>query len=79
VNTQDRIDQDAWVDPEAVNWLAAIQGFANKGEHATYWRIVDKIRNKRILDLDVGTGRTIAFFTLGHGPIFRDRLPSRDA
>lgn len=57
---QDQINQVAWNHPAAVHWLARLEGFTDEGERAAYWRVVDDMRDKPILDLGVGGGRTVA-------------------
>ena len=56
---QDRKNREAWSDPGAIKGLAALQSFTDEGERAAYWRIVDEVRDKPILDLGVGSGRTV--------------------
>jgi SAM-dependent methyltransferase len=59
VNVQDEINQQAWRDPGGVRWLEHIEGFVDAGERAAYARLRDEARNRPILDLGVGAGRTV--------------------
>jgi ubiquinone/menaquinone biosynthesis C-methylase UbiE len=56
---QDTTNRIVWSAPGAQRWLTAIQGFIDCGEEAAYARVADEMRDKPILDLGVGAGRTI--------------------
>ncbi len=58
---QDATNQGSWAARGPLRHLASLQGFTDEGERAAYWRIADEVRNKPILDLGVGPGRTISF------------------
>src|SRR5262245_43360174 len=76
MNVQDRKNREVWSDRGAIKGLASSQGFTNEGERAAYWHIVDEIRNKPILDLGVGPGRTIKLLrSLSDKYVALDYLP----
>ncbi len=56
---QDRINQARYAEPWSLAGLAALQGFTDEGERAAFWRVVDTMRGRAILDLGVGPGRTV--------------------
>jgi SAM-dependent methyltransferase len=43
-----------------ISGLTRLQGFTDEGERAAYWRIADEMRNRAILDIGVGPGRTVS-------------------
>ena len=59
MKNQDATNQRSWAAQGPLQHLASLQGFTDEGERAAYWRIADEVRNKRILDLGVGPGRTV--------------------
>ena len=58
-HTQDQVNQAWYAHPWSVDGLARQQGFTDEGERAAYWRLADEMRNRAILDLGVGPGRTV--------------------
>lgn len=60
METQDRLNHCAWIDPAGVSWLGELEGFTDEGERAAYRRVRDDTLGAPILDLGVGGGRTVA-------------------
>lgn len=58
-NAQDQVNQAWYAHPWSMDGLARQQGFTDEGERAAYWRLADEMRNRAILDLGVGPGRTV--------------------
>lgn len=56
---QDRINQAWYAEPWSLAGLAELQGFTDEGERAAFWRLVDAMRGRAVLDLGVGPGRTV--------------------
>jgi SAM-dependent methyltransferase len=59
VNTQDSLNQSTWSKASSRQWLDNFQSFTDEGERKALDRIGDEILGKPILDIGVGTGRTI--------------------
>ncbi len=59
MDLQDSTNQATFADTGAVNWLSSLEGFIDAGERAAYRFIANEVRDQPILDLGVGTGRTI--------------------
>lgn len=58
-HTQDQVNRAWYTHPWSMDGLARQQGFTDEGERAAYWRLADEMRNRAILDLGVGPGRTV--------------------
>jgi len=59
LSPQDAINQLAWTTPGAVQDLDYNSDYTDRGEHAALAFVRDNIIGKPILDIGVGTGRTI--------------------
>jgi SAM-dependent methyltransferase len=74
---QATLNASTWSKESARRDLDGVKGFTDPGERAAYQHVVDGARGRAILDLGVGTGRTVPFFL----PLTReytalDRLPA---
>jgi ubiquinone/menaquinone biosynthesis C-methylase UbiE len=55
----DEINRAAWQTKEAVRAFARLEGFTDEGERAALASIAPEVRDRPILDLGVGGGRTV--------------------
>jgi SAM-dependent methyltransferase len=55
----DRINRKTWSDPATVSWYRHLEGWTDPGERAAVEQVSAEARDKRILDLGVGGGRTV--------------------
>jgi SAM-dependent methyltransferase len=55
----DAVNRRSWSQPASLSWLSSLQGFTDAGERAAYWRVADACRGQPILDIGVGSGRTV--------------------
>lgn len=55
----DRVNQAWYAEPGSVAGMAAQHGFTDAGERAAYERLAPEMRQRPILDLGVGPGRTV--------------------
>lgn len=62
-NIQDSRNQATWSRRGSRRWLDACGTFTDPGERVVLDRIRERIRSQPVLDLGVGTGRTVPFFT----------------
>jgi SAM-dependent methyltransferase len=60
---QDTRNQATWSRRSSRRWLAAGGTFTDPGERAVFDRIREHVRGGSVLDLGVGTGRTVPLFT----------------
>ena len=73
---QDSINQTTFSDAGSFNWLSSLEGFIDDGERVVYLALADEIRDQAILDLGVGTGRTVPLLTaLSTNYVAIDYLP----
>ena len=52
-------NQHAWSDAKTLRWFSRYEGWSDPGEQKATELIADEMRNKRILDIGVGAGRTV--------------------
>jgi len=62
VATQATLNNATWSKGSARRDLDSVKGFTDPGERAAYLHVVADARGKPILDLGIGTGRTVPFF-----------------
>ncbi len=60
MNAQDDLNRRTWTKPSSIRWLDRNTGFI-PGERAAFDAVRARLDGKPILELGVGTGRTIAF------------------
>jgi SAM-dependent methyltransferase len=56
---QDALNRSTWSQPSSRRWLDSVREFTDPGEEAALAIVRERARGKPILDLGVGTGRTI--------------------
>lgn len=56
----DRFNQSWYAAPGSVAGMATQEGFTDEGERAAYGLVAEEMRDRPILDLGVGPGRTVA-------------------
>jgi SAM-dependent methyltransferase len=56
---QDLVNKHAWSRPWALDWFRSAAGFADAGEQAAFSHVADDVRDRPILDIGVGAGRTV--------------------
>jgi SAM-dependent methyltransferase len=61
MSQQDRVNRDTWGHRPTVNEFRT-EGFCDDGERIAYLSLIDEVRNRPILDLGVGAGRTVPLF-----------------
>ncbi len=54
----ERLNRQAWRSREAVRWYAQSEGFIDPGEELAFERVMADARDKPVLDLGIGGGRT---------------------
>lgn len=60
---QDDLNQRTWSSASAMRSLGRRVGFLDRGEQAAFTHLLGRVRDKPILDLGVGLGRTIPLFS----------------
>jgi SAM-dependent methyltransferase len=60
---QDDLNRRTWSTSESQQMLSRINGFTDPGERAAFEHVRERLASRPILDLGVGTGRTIPMFT----------------
>jgi SAM-dependent methyltransferase len=76
-SAQDLLNRATWAKASSRRWLDGISAFTDPGERAGYDYVAERVRGRPILDLGVGTGRTIeAFRALSSDYVGIDYLPS---
>jgi SAM-dependent methyltransferase len=76
LGTQASLNNATWSGESARRDLDSLKGFTDPGEQAAYLYVAGDARDKPILDLGVGTGRTVPFFlSLASEYTAVDRLP----
>ena len=74
---QDIVNRSTWASRSSRRWLDGVGPFTDDGERAVFELVRERIRSKPILDLGVGTGRTIPLFrALTDDYVGIDYLPS---
>lgn len=73
---QDARNQSTWSKRSSRRWLDSCGAFTDPGERVLFERLQDHARGRPVLDLGVGTGRTVSMFTsLTHDYLGIDYLP----
>jgi SAM-dependent methyltransferase len=76
-SAQDLLNRATWAKASSRQWLDGIGAFTDQGERAGYDYVAERVRGRPILDLGVGTGRTIeAFRALSSDYVGLDYLPT---
>jgi SAM-dependent methyltransferase len=75
-NPQDRTNRAWYARPGSIAGMARDEGFSDAGERAAYERVAPEVRQRPILDLGVGAGRTVALLRgLSNDYLGLDYLP----
>jgi SAM-dependent methyltransferase len=76
-NEQDALNQRTWSKSSSTKYFEKNTGFVHEGERAGFEHVRERLRGRPILEIGVGTGRTIAF-TAPLSPDYRavDYLPT---
>ena len=73
---QDSLNRSTWTRPSSRRWLDALTSYTDPGERAALDRVRARAAGKPVLDLGVGTGRTIPMLSrLGSDYLGVDYLP----
>lgn len=56
---QDTLNRSTWSSRSSRRWLDNVGAFTDAGERVVFDRIRDRVRDRPVLDLGVGTGRTV--------------------